>query len=291
MKNKALISPLFAAATTALALGAGAAQAANWSDTYVGYRTGSSFAEPFNNNDIKKNIFNLNHVSGYNYGSNFFNVDFLMSDRKDPGGAGSTNGAQEAYIVYRHTLDMAKITGLKLGFGPVKTVNATVGFDVNAKTDAGYNSKKRMLVAGPTFAIDVPVGFLNVGLYQLWESNAPFNTFTQVSTPRYSYDPHPMLNLVWGIPLGKSTGFSFEGFANFITSKGKNEFGGNTAAETNIDAQIMYDASSVVGAKPKTFKVGFEYQYWKNKFGNDASGPAGNGAIAKTPMLRAQYHF
>jgi len=291
MKNKTLLPPLVAAATTALALGAGAAQAANWSDTYIGYRTGTSFAEPFNNNDIKKNIFNFNHVSGYNYGSNFFNVDFLMSDSKDPGGKLSTNGAQEAYVVYRHTLDMAKITGMKLGFGPVKTVNATFGFDVNAKTDAGYNSKKRMLVAGPTFAIDIPVGFLNVGIYQLWESNAPFNTFTGVSTPRYSYDPHPMLNLVWGIPLGKDTGLSFEGFANFITSKGKNEFGAETAAETNIDAQVMYDASSFIGAKPKTFKVGLQYQYWKNKFGNDASGPAGQGAIAKTPMLRAQYHF
>ena len=100
-----------------------------------------------------------------------------------------------------------------------------------------------------------------------------------------------MLNLVWGIPLGKDTGLSFEGFANFITSKGKNEFGGDTAAETNIDAQVMYDASAIIGAKPKTFKVGIEYQYWKNKFGNDASGAAGKGAFAKTPMLRAQYHF
>jgi len=291
MKKTLLRAPLMAAAATALSLAATGAQAANWSDTSIGYRTGTSFAEPFNANDIKKNIFNFNHVSGYNYGSNFFNVDFLMSDSKDPGGRGSTNGAQEAYVVYRHTLDMAKITGMKLSFGPIKTINATVGFDWNAKTDAGYNSKKRMLVAGPTFAINIPAGFLNVGLYQLWESNAPFNTFSGVSTPRYHYDPHPMLNLVWGIPLGKETGFSFEGFANFITSKGKNEFGGDTAAETNIDMQIMYDASSFIGAKPKTFRVGIEYQYWKNKFGNDSGGAAGKGAFAKTPMLRVQYHF
>jgi nucleoside-specific outer membrane channel protein Tsx len=291
MKKTLHRAPLMAAAAAALSLAASGASAANWSDTYVGFRTGTSFAEPFNTNDIKKNIFNFNHVSGYNYGSNFFNVDFLMSDDKDPAGKGSTNGAQEAYVVYRHTLDMAKITGMNLGFGPVKTTNLTLGFDWNAKTDAGYNSKKRMFVVGPTFAINIPAGFLNVGIYQLWESNAPFNTFSGVSTPRYSYDPHPMLNLVWGIPLGKETGFSFEGFANFITSKGKNEFGGDTAAETNIDAQIMYDASSFIGAKPKTFKVGVEYQYWKNKFGNDSSGAAGKGAFAKTPMLRVQYHF
>ena len=68
---------------------------------------------------------------------------------------------------------------------------------------------------------------------------------------------------------------------------GKNEFGAATAAETNIDGQIMYD---LTGGK-KTAKVGIEYQYWKNKFGNNASGPAGKGAFAKTPMIRAEYHF
>ena len=258
--------------------------AADWSDTSIGYRTGNKYAEPFNAKDVGKNIYNFNHVSGYKYGSNFFNIDLLYSDSTDPAGAGSTNGAQEAYIVYRHTLDMSQVTGNKIAFGPVRGMGLTLGFDANAKTDAGYNSKKRMLVAGPTFKLDVP-GFLDVSVLILQESNAPFNTFTKVSTPRYTYKTHPMIGAAWGIPLGN--GFSFEGFANFIASKGQNEFGGSTAAETNIDGQIMYDLS---GGK-KTAKVGFEYQYWKNKFGNDASGPAGKGAFAKTPMIRAEYHF
>ncbi|MEK0416004.1 MAG: hypothetical protein RI949_10 [Pseudomonadota bacterium] len=258
--------------------------AADWSDTSIGYRTSSKYAEPFNTKDVSKNIFNFNHVSGYAMGSNFFNVDLLYSGDTDPAGAGSTNGAQEVYIVYRHALDLSKLTGNKIAFGPVRGMALTVGFDANAKTDAGYNSKKRMLVVGPTFKMDVP-GFLDVSLLMLQESNAPYNTFTKVSTPRYSYKTHPMIGAAWGIPLGN--GFSFEGFANFIASKGKNEFGGNTAAETNIDGQIMYDLS---GGK-KTAKIGFEYQYWKNKFGNDASGAAGKGAFAKTPMIRAEYHF
>jgi nucleoside-specific outer membrane channel protein Tsx len=169
----------------------------------------------------------------------------------------------------------------------VRAVGITAGFDYNTKNDAGYNSKKRMLVVGPTFSIDVP-GFLNVGLYGLWESNAPYSTFTGVATPRYTYDTHPMIGLSWGIPLGNSA-FSFEGFANFIASKGKNEFGANTAAETNIDMQVMYDLSAAVSAKPKTFKLGLEYQYWENKFGNNAANVV--GATAKTPMVRAEYHF
>ena len=277
-------------ALAALAACSISAHAADWSDTSIGYRTGSKFAEPFNPDDIRKNIVSLTHVSGYKYGSNFFNVDLLMSDSKDPAGAGSTNGAHEVYIVYRHTLDLEKVTGTAFKFGPVRGLGLTAGFDANAKTDAGYNSKKRMFVAGPTLMVDVP-GFLNISLLALWESNAPYNTFTNTSTPRYSYDTHAMLTLAWGIPLGKSIPLSFEGFANFIAAKGKDEFGADTAAETNIDMQVMVDLGSVAGAKPNTFKVGLEYQYWKNKFGNNASGPAGSGAFAKTPMLRVEYHF
>jgi nucleoside-specific outer membrane channel protein Tsx len=194
------------------------------------------------------------------------------------------------YIVYRNTLDLEKISGTPMKFGPVRGAGVTIGFDVNAKTDAGYNSKKRMFVVGPTLSMDVP-GFLNVGLLLLKESNAPYNTFSNTSTPRYSYKTHPMLTAAWGIPLSKDIPISFEGFANFIASKGKNEFGGDTAAETNIDMQIMLDVGAVTGGPKGTFKVGLEYQYWKNKFGNDASGPAGDGAFAKTPMLRAEYHF
>ncbi len=265
------------------------ATAADFSDTALGYRTGSKYREPFNDADIGKNIFNLAHVSGYKYGTNFFNVDYLVSDSKDPAGAGSGNGAYEVYILYRHTLDLEKVTGTSFKAGPLRGLGLTGGFDVNAKTDAGYNSKKRMVVLGPTLFVDVP-GFLNVSLLALWESNAPYDTFTKTSTPRYSYKTHPMLTAAWGIPLGKDSGFSFEGFANFIASKGRNEFGAQTAAETNIDAQIMYDLGGVLGA-PGKFKLGVEYQYWKNKFGNDHNGPAGSGAFAKTPMIRAEYHF
>ncbi|HCK28752.1 MAG TPA: outer envelope protein, partial [Acinetobacter ursingii] len=56
------------------------AQAATWSDTSIGWRYGTQFAEPYKNDadgsrtDITKQIFNLTHASGDKYGSNFFNV-------------------------------------------------------------------------------------------------------------------------------------------------------------------------------------------------------------------------
>jgi nucleoside-specific outer membrane channel protein Tsx len=265
--------------------------AAVWSDTSISWRYGEKFAEPYETNNIHKNIFALTHASGYAYGTNFFNVDMLLSDSKDPSNANSTSGAQEVYVVYRNTVDIGKVTGSDIKFGVVKGVGATFGFDYNTKTDAGYNSKKRMPVLGPTLMFDVP-GFLNVSLLALWESNAPCNTYTTPDTcvSRYTYKTHPMLTAAWGIPLGSSA-FSFEGFMNYIASKGKDEFGADTKPETNFDGQVMADVGMLTGGPKGTFKVGLEYQYWKNKFGNDSSGPAGSGAFAKTPMVRAEYHF
>lgn len=267
--------------------------AAEWSDTSIGWRYGTQFAEPFESNEITKNIVNLTHASGYKYGSNFFNVDMLYSSNKDPAAIGSSSGAQEIYIVYRNTVDLGKVSGSDYKFGIIKDIGVTFGFDTNTKTDTGYNSKKDMFVVGPTLMLDVP-GFLNISLLQAWESNAPsgwnFQTNSTYSIDRYNYSPHPMLAVAWGIPIGSSA-FSFEGFMNYIVSKGKDEFGNDTKPETLFDGQIMADAGMLSGGPKGTFKIGFEYQYWLNKFGNDASGPAGSGAFARTPMVRAEYHF
>ncbi len=276
--------------TILLACSAVSASAADWSDTSVSWRYGSDFREPFNPADIKKHIFALTHASGYKYGTNYFNVDLLNSDSSDPGSLTQSGGAQEAYVVYRHTLDIGKLRGADIKFGTVRGVGATFGFDWNTKNDVGYNSRKRMLVAGPTLMWDVP-GFLNTSLLVLHESNAPSGAFPPISTVarRYTYDLHPMLNAAWAIPV--STLWSFEGYANLIASKGKDEVGNDTGTETNIDMQLMFDAGAAMGYKKNVFRVGLEYQYWKNKFGNTAATTGGQGYLAKTPMVRAEYHF
>ncbi len=302
--------PLRAAAICAV-FAATSASAADWSDTYLGWRYGTKFREPFTNtgptnndpNDITKNILNLNHASGYKYGMNLFNVDFLLSQRNEAANCVNfqcKGDATDAYLFYRHTLDIGKVLDKDLRWGWVRGWGLTAGIDLEAKTDAGYNSKKRMWSLGPTVMFNVP-GYFNVSILELWESNQPCTTFPAgaVGWPsnciaRYRYDMHPMLWAAWAIPFGGS-GFSFEGYLNLIAEKGKNEFGGDTAQETNFDGQVMFDLGRI-GLGPKnTFKIGLEYQYWKNKFGQDSSKPGPNGpgpgAFAKTPMIRAEYHF
>jgi hypothetical protein len=279
-KISILGTALFAASVKALAVG--------WSDNSLGYRYGTKFAEPYNRADIAKHIVNFSHASSYEYGSNYFCADWLLSENKDPSAAGSESGAQEIYAVYRHTVDLGKAGNVDLKTGPFRGFGVTVGFDANAKDDVKYNSRKRMLVAGPTAMLDVP-GFLNVSLLQLWESNAP-HVDNGLSTPRYSYDPHPMLNLAWRMPVAH-TPLAFSGYANFIAAKGRNEFGKPTKPETNVDLALMYNAGKFVGSDKNAVLAGLGYQYWKNKFGNDHTGPAGQGAYARTPMVRAEYHF
>ena len=283
--------PLLYATCLSLVLCAHAqTHAADWSDTALSWRAGERFREPFNPADIHKNIFALTHASGYKYGSNFFNVDLLQSDHNDPGSLTQSGGAHEAYVTYRHTLDIGKLRGSELRFGPVRGVGATFGFDWNTKNDVGYNSRKRMLVAGATLMWEVR-GFLNTSVLLLRESNAPSGAFPPISnvTGRYTYRTHPMLSASWAVPLGER--LAFEGYANFIAAKGRNEVGEQTGPETNIDMQLMFDAGLVLGQAKNTFRVGLEYQYWNNKFGNTAASTAGQGYRASTPMVRAEYHF
>ncbi|MBF7688237.1 outer envelope protein [Acinetobacter rathckeae] len=263
------------------------ASALTWSDNSIGWRYGTDFAEPFKNNsngskiDITKQIYSFTHASGYAYGTNFLNVDFLQSSSEPNTAQTGGKGTQEAYLVYRNNVDIGKVFKTDLSSQGIRGYALTAGLDWNTKND-GYASKKQMWVVGPTINFDVP-GFLSLSTLVLFESNKP-----AAISSRYSYDPHAAFQLSWGMPIGK-TPLAFEGFALWIDSKGKNEFGGKTAPETNIDARVMYDLTSLWGKNDQTFRAGFEYQYWHNKFGNPTTG--NKGATASTPMVRVDYHF
>jgi hypothetical protein len=290
------------AIVAALAAIGSVAHAADWSDTALSERYGQNFCEPYNGCGIGKHILNLTNVSGYAYGTNFISIDLLTSDAKDPAiNTGSTTlpatasksavGAQEAYAAYRNTVDFSKFTASPLSYaGVIRSVGATAGFDWNTKNDA-YQSKKQMAVVGPTVMFNVP-GFLNISVLELYESNYPITT---TATSRYTYKPHAELDAAFGIPVNIGPAkFSIEGYWDYIGEKGPLEpttYGNDKSGrENHFDGRIMYDVSGLIGSKAKTFQLGFEYEFWKNKFGNLVS-DAGAGARASTPMVRGEYHF
>ncbi|WP_257307369.1 hypothetical protein [Geothrix campi] len=260
--------------------------AADWSDTFIGYRTGTQFREPGIDGTVKKNILQLGHVSGWAYGTNFFNVDMLMSDRNDPTASGNS-GANEVYALYRGSLSLGKLTKTDLGFGPVRDISLTAGFDFNAKDNA-FASKKRFLVAGPTFNFKVRDGFFDLGLLACHEQN-----YNGIVGQSVDFKTTYYVTAAWGIPFQMgAVGAEFKGYANYEGAKGKDGFGVETKPETLANLTLMFDISPLFGTKKKVY-VGPGFEYWNNKFGgpnNDGPAPATNKRVT-APMAQLQIHF
>ena len=289
MKNLTL------AALGLVALAAVPASAANWSDTFIGYRTSTQFREPAIMGTQEKNIFQLSHASGWDYGSNFFNVDMLMSTGTDPAvGKNGTSGANEVYVTYRTALNLGKVFKTDLGFGPVRDISITAGGDFNAK-DTNFGSKKRFLVLGPTLNFNVKGGFFDLGLWAVHEQN-----YNGIVAKSVDFKTTYMASAAWNVPVQMGpVNAEFKGYANYVGPKGKDGFGVETVAETLTDINFLFDISGLFGRKPKAVFLGPGFQYWNNKFGGanytaSASIPFDNfknNVKVTAPQLVLQVHF
>ena len=168
------------------------ASAANWSDTFLGYRYSTQFRDPGIVSNEIKNRLELSGVYGWDYGTNFFDVNMLAAaSHRDPannagavpgsGYPGTVNnnagqapagvpGDTEVYCVYRTNLDLGKVFRTKMAFGPVREVDFTAGFDFDS-TDNLFASNKKFIMAGPQFSFDIDKGFWNVGIAACREKN------------------------------------------------------------------------------------------------------------------------
>ncbi|MEX8520855.1 MAG: outer envelope protein [Leptothrix sp. (in: b-proteobacteria)] len=252
---------------------AATAQAADWSDTSIGLRYGTRFAEPAISDPIAKKIVNFTHISGDKLGTNLVIGDVLASNEKDPA-AGGGGGAQEFYGFFQRTFSGNALSGSK-GFGPLKDISLVARFDLSAK-DTKFAPRVRKQRYGVSFAMPVPAGFWDVGVQSYKESNHNGIVGRDVDFKLTS-----ALASAWAIPLG--AGVSFEGFLDVIGAKGKDGFGNETKSELLTRWTLMYKVGT------SGVKAGVGIEYWKNKFGNDSATTA--GAKQTTPMLLAQYSF
>jgi hypothetical protein len=295
-------------AILALAVAALPAAAADWSDNNFSISWGPSYKEPAINEAftgrgtdpkkgiaIEKTTLNFTHVSGDKLGGTFFTVDMLISDKTDPairnptsiGSFGpvypkSPQGAAEVYAIYRRSWSLNKITGSKtFSFPGVRDVNVDMGIDLNTK-NTDFGSEKVMPIVGVALAFDVP-GFWDLGIYanKEWTHNGIVNKDVQ-------FDVTPMIATSWGIGFG-GTGLSFAGFGSVNMPKGKDGFGNKTKTEILVQPKIVYAIGNIWGSPKAGWDVAVGYQYWNNKFGNDAS--KDGGSVASTPFGQLTYHL
>lgn len=228
------------------------AAAADWSDTEISYLRGTQFRDNGNDAEFGKSIITIQHASGYKYGRNFFFIDLVKSDAGD-------NKAGEVYGEYYHTLSLSKLGAFDLKGNFVKDVGITAGLNYGSK-NSEFGPNPKVLLLGPTFDLDLPgFAFFNVDVlaYHDAGSFSGFGGGQLCGSTKTTFQITPAWKLPFSIGSAK---FSFEGFLDEIGSHG------TCKNQVLTQPQLRWDVGNHFG-KPDSVYLGFEYQYWRNKFG------------------------
>jgi hypothetical protein len=291
------------AAVATLGLIAGQAYAQGFSDTSLGIRDALTASNPGGNpgdekgsRNVNKVIVNLAHFDAWDYGTNFFNVDVLMSNPNEAA-ANSSGGSTEFYAVYRAQLSPDKIFGINTKIGPFTAINFEIGGDLESEnTEFGPN--KKLFVAGPNFNIGLPAGFLNIGVHiaKEWNHNGICAQFaicvggSSKTSGGVSFDPTGELEFVWLYNLKSLVGLpmDFRGFMNVVFPKGNTGFGGATYTEILAVPRISLDLGTMLFNKAHKPDLYFQVELWEHKFGN-SDRLAGAEEVA--PTVGIEVHF
>ena len=282
-------------------------------------------------NAFNKYVGSVTHFDVWQYGTNFFNIDYLMSDSNDPiQGQPGARGNTEVYAFGRSTLGFNELSHSKM-FSNFLTKDVSFEFGGDKNTQNTYFAPDvRKLDVGLQFALNLP-GVVNVAILaqKEWNHNqflacggaippgfpvggctGAFNgdrdfqwawrIESLISEP-LTFLP-PAIPLTWinvlGVTGPKGTGVPAGACAGFY-------FGGCTAAnlannETKVevfeDTRLSLDASKVWWGKPGIWDMYVGYRYWYNKFGTDHNAPlfatiAPGTSIESTAYLGTTYHF
>jgi nucleoside-specific outer membrane channel protein Tsx len=257
----------------------------NFSDTSIGVRDSLTASNPGGekgSRNVNKVIVNLGHFDVWDYGSNFFNADVLLSNPNEPA-YNSAGGSTEFYGVYRGQLSPDKIFGLNTKFGPIQAINFEFGGDLETE-NTQFAPNKKLLIIGPNFHIDVPAGFLDIGVHlsKEWNHNG-------IVGKSVNFDPAPEFEIVWLYPLD-FTGLplDFRGFMNIVLPKGKDGFGGHTYTEILARPQLQLDIGKMIFNKPHKPDIYLAVEFWEHKFGNPSE-VSGSEEVA--PTIGIEVHF
>ena len=225
---------------------------------------------------------NLGHFDVWDYGSNFFNVDALFSNANEPAN-NSPGGSTEYYGVYRGQLSPDKILGLNTKIGPISAINFEFGGDAESE-NTQFAPDKKLLIFGPNFHVNMPAGFLNIGVHfsKEWNNNGIVGrTVNFAATPEFE--------VVWLYPLN-FTGLplDFRGFVNIVLPKGKDGFGNHTYTEVLARPQVQLDLGSMLFHAPHKPDMYLAVELWEHKFGN---GSNVSGSEEVSPEIGIEVHF
>ncbi|WP_229380902.1 outer membrane protein OmpK [Shewanella psychropiezotolerans] len=255
------------------------ASAELWSNTEVQLQAFGELERVGTGGTADTTIITFQHAGGWEYGDNFFFVDYsrykVNNNANFP-----VDDSSEFYGEWYSNFSLGAITGNDLSFGPVKDIGLVAGFNFAPEVDSMW------VLPGVRFSLDLPgFAFAQIdvtGYMHQGGGSASSPVFTVVDE-----DSSFMVDFAWAYPfkLG-STSWSIEGHLEYIDGRQQTSSFGTTDLEYWIlfQPQLRLDLGEVLGTKANQLFVGIEYQYWKNKLGE-------NGTDDNTAQFLAVWRF
>ncbi len=258
--------------TAAILLGAAfstTALAETWSSTEIHLTYGELEQVGTDGAKVDTSIVTLQHAGGWKYGDNFFFIDHLEfdSDGKGDNPFNPGSDSNEMYGEWYSNFSLGAITGSEIKFGPVKDIGVIAGFNWAPEVDSWW------FLPGVRFDLDLP-GFafahLDITAYQHQSGGSADSAAFTVIDEDNSY----MIDFNWAYPFKiGSTSWSLEGHIEYIDGRDQVTNFGSGELESHILAQpqLRFDLGEAMGNEAGNLFVGIEYQYWKNKLGEDGT--------------------
>jgi len=212
-----------------------------WHGESLTYLYGKDFKV---NPDIQQTI-TFEHANKWKYGDTFMFVDKIFYNGK----ADASKGVTTYYGEFSPRLSFGKIFDHKLAFGPVKDVLLAMTYEFGEGDTESY-------LIGPGFDLDIPgFDYFQLNFYQRTTDGSRAGDNVWQITPVWSYT----------IPVGSSD-ILIDGFMDWVVDNDENRRG-EYHANLHFNPQVKYDLGKALHLGDKQLYVGFEYDYWKNKYG------------------------
>ncbi|TWI52531.1 nucleoside-specific outer membrane channel protein Tsx [Pseudomonas duriflava] len=215
------------------------------------------------------------HASNWTWGDVFLFVDSIWFNS----GATDSDGNHGFYGEFSPRLSFGKLSGTDLSFGPISDVllAATLEYDQN---DGSGTRDNRNYLIGPGFDLKIPgFDYFQVNIYYRKPDGTTTPSGAWQVTPAWSYT----------IPVGRSD-ILIDGYMDWVVNNK-----GDYHANLHFNPQVSYDLGKALNLEAKHLYVGFEYDYWKNKYGIKDGGYVSENFVGTTDQntasLMVKYHF
>lgn len=239
------------------------ALAQTWGFTEIQLQLGGEFESAGAPGQATGTITTFFHVSGWEYGDNFFFINHSSYSGKN-GFADS----QDFYGEWYPNFSLGALTGNDLSFGPVKDVGFVAGINFAPNVDSVW------ALPGINLALDLPgftVATLNLTAYihangadssLAGDVNAPFSIISE--------DSSFMIDFAWAYPFSVgATSWIIDGHLEYVDGRSQENNFGTTELESWVlfQPQLRLDIGELMGTADNRLFAGIKYQYWKNKLG------------------------